>query len=112
MTKVQEVETQALLPISQAPYMPGVAYDEMVAANGEVRPHYRPLQARMSTLTSGELGDRQHARKGIEPGRDGDHAPDPGGLGARHHLIEFGREIREIQMAMAVDQHQAAGSTT
>ena len=59
MTKVQEIETQALLPISQAPYLPGVAYDEMVAANGEVRPHYRPLQARMSTLTSGELGDRQ-----------------------------------------------------
>ena len=59
MIKAQEPETQALLPISQAPYMPGLAYDEMVAANGEVRPHYRPLQARMSTLTSGELGDRQ-----------------------------------------------------
>ena len=57
--KVEEVETQTLLPISQAPYMPGVAYDEMVAGNGQVRPHYRPLQARMSTLTSRELGDRQ-----------------------------------------------------
>ena len=45
--------------MSQAPYMPGAAYDEMVGADGEVRPHYRALQSRMSTLTSGELGDRQ-----------------------------------------------------
>ena len=37
--------------------------------------------------------------------RDRNHTLDTGGAGARHHRIELIGKIREIEMAMAVDQH-------
>src|SRR5438105_5005464 len=36
---------------------------------------------------------------------DRDHALDAGGAGTCHHRIELFGKIREIEMAMAVDQH-------
>jgi uncharacterized circularly permuted ATP-grasp superfamily protein len=44
---------------SEAAYLPGEAFDEMYAPDGEVRPHYRLLQARMTTLGADELAERQ-----------------------------------------------------
>jgi uncharacterized circularly permuted ATP-grasp superfamily protein len=40
-------------------YKPGISYDEMFAADGEVRPHYAALHARMETLSGTELAHRQ-----------------------------------------------------
>ena len=40
-------------------YRPGIAYDEMFTAQGEVRPHYDVMYERMSTLGAEELEERQ-----------------------------------------------------
>ena len=43
---------------------------------------------------------------------DRDQARNPRGLGTGHDGVPLGLEVREIQMAVAIDQHQAdAGST-
>lgn len=47
------------LPMTEAAYLPGIAYDEMFTPDGEVRPHYDPLHGRMSTLGAEELAGRQ-----------------------------------------------------
>jgi hypothetical protein len=69
--KIQDLETPTL-PMTEAAYLPGIAYDEMFAPGGEVRSHYDPLHARMSTL--GPANWR--------------NASDPGALvpAAGHHL--------------------------
>ena len=41
-------------PLAQA-----TPYDEMIAAEGEVRPHYQALNQRISTLAASELAERQ-----------------------------------------------------
>ena len=41
------------------------------------------------------LGDREHLRVAAHAGRDRHHAADAGRLGARHHGVELGREVRE-----------------
>ena len=46
----------------------------------------------------------------VEPGADRQHRPDPGGARAGDHRIALGGEIREIEMAMAVDQHRESPS--
>ena len=46
-------------PASEAAYLLGDAFDEMYAPDGEVRGHYRLLQARMTTLGADELAERQ-----------------------------------------------------
>ena len=47
-------------PASQPPfYKPGLSYDEMFAADGEVRAHYVALHARMASLSGAELAHRQ-----------------------------------------------------
>ena len=51
------------------------------------------------------LGDRKQRAKPPHPRRDGDDAPDAGGRGARDDAVEVVGEIREIEMAVAVDQH-------
>ena len=51
------------------------------------------------------LGDRQHLGVARDPRRDGDQAADAGRARAGDHAVELGGEIREIEMAMAVDQH-------
>jgi uncharacterized circularly permuted ATP-grasp superfamily protein len=48
-----------VLPLTQAAYLPGVAYDEMFARGGAVREHYRLLQDRITSLGADELGERQ-----------------------------------------------------
>ena len=63
MAKIQEIETAPAAPASEPAYLPGVAYDEMYAPGGVVRPHYAPLQGRMSTLSPAELGERQRTQE-------------------------------------------------
>ena len=57
--KTQTLEGAPTLPMTEAAYLPGVAYDEMFTPQGEVRRHYDPLHARMSTLGAEELVGRQ-----------------------------------------------------
>ena len=56
---IQTLAEAPPLPMTEAAYLPGVAYDEMFTPDGEVRPHYHPLHARMSTLGADELAGRQ-----------------------------------------------------
>jgi uncharacterized circularly permuted ATP-grasp superfamily protein len=46
-------------PLTQAAYLPGRAYDEMIEPGGEVRVHYHLLQDRIASLGAEELADRQ-----------------------------------------------------
>src|SRR3984957_10137505 len=48
-----------VLPLTQAAYLPGRAYDEMIAPGGAVRPHYELLQDRIASLGAEERGERQ-----------------------------------------------------
>ncbi|MDB5441201.1 MAG: hypothetical protein JWM33_3628 [Caulobacteraceae bacterium] len=57
---IEDKEAPAPMPAS---YTPGRAYDEMFDRNGGVRPHYEPLQARMSTLSPEELAERQRTQE-------------------------------------------------
>lgn len=57
--KIQSLDEAPNLPMTGAAYLPGVAYDEMFAAGGDVRAHYAPLQSRMATLGASALADRQ-----------------------------------------------------
>jgi uncharacterized circularly permuted ATP-grasp superfamily protein len=50
---------EAVLPLTDAAYLPGRAYDEMIAPDGSVRPHYAVLQNRIASLSAEELGERQ-----------------------------------------------------
>ena len=52
------------------------------------------------------LRDREQRAEPPHPRRDRDDAPDAGGGGARHDAVEIVGEIREIEMAVAVDQHR------
>jgi uncharacterized circularly permuted ATP-grasp superfamily protein len=47
------------LPITQAAYIPGQAFDEMYEAAGEVRDHYSAVHTRLTTLSPEALADRQ-----------------------------------------------------
>jgi len=57
--KISNIDDAPILPMTEAAYLPGVAYDEMFAPDGSVREHYAELQTRMSTLGAQELADRQ-----------------------------------------------------
>jgi uncharacterized circularly permuted ATP-grasp superfamily protein len=57
--KIQDIDDTPTLPMTGAAYLPGVAYDEMIAHGGDVRAHYAALQSRISTLGASELADRQ-----------------------------------------------------
>jgi uncharacterized circularly permuted ATP-grasp superfamily protein len=59
VAKVQTIEQEEALPLTQAAYLPGLAYDEMFAPGGLTRPHYQLLQNRMQTLAAEELAERQ-----------------------------------------------------
>jgi len=48
-----------VLPLAQAAYLPGAAYDEMFDPAGSVREHYELLQHRMISLGAEELAERQ-----------------------------------------------------
>ena len=54
------------------------------------------------------LGDGAHLVELVEPRADRQHAGDAGGAGARQHAGLVGRELGEVEMAVAVDQHQLA----
>src|SRR6266702_115691 len=51
--------------------------------------------------------DRADPRKLVETGPDRQHRRDAGGAGPRDDRIALLGEIREIEMAMAVDQHHS-----
>ena len=53
------------------------------------------------------LGDRADLREMVEPGSDRQHRRDPGGARPGDDRRALRREIREVEMAMAVDQHRA-----
>src|SRR5579871_7044722 len=55
----KDARVEDVLPLTQAAYLPGRAYDEMIAPEGAVRPHYELLQDRIASLGAEELGDRQ-----------------------------------------------------
>jgi uncharacterized circularly permuted ATP-grasp superfamily protein len=55
----KDVSFDEVLPLTQAAYMPGRAYDEMIAPEGAVRGHYQVLQDRIASLGAEELGERQ-----------------------------------------------------
>jgi hypothetical protein len=44
----------------------------------------------------------------LNPGGYRDHPTDPCGAGAIHNGVALGGEIRKIEMAMRVDQHENA----
>src|ERR1700733_8092520 len=50
------------------------------------------------------FGDRAHTVELGDLGADGDHRADPGGAGPGDDRVALLGEIREIQMAMAVDE--------
>src|SRR5204863_8842866 len=62
VAKLQSVDAPSL-PLPDAAYLPGAAYDEMFAADGAVRAHYQPLSTRMSTLSTEEMADRQRTQE-------------------------------------------------
>jgi len=55
----KDARAEDVLPLTQAAYLPGRAYDEMIAPGGDVRPHYEVLQDRIASLGAEELGERQ-----------------------------------------------------
>src|SRR5271156_5845445 len=55
----RDATLEEVLPLTQAAYLPGRAYDEMIAPAGDVRPHYELLQDRITSLGAEELGERQ-----------------------------------------------------
>ena len=59
VAKIKDIDDTPTLPMTGAAYLPGAAYDEMIAQGGDVRAHYAALQSRISTLGAGELADRQ-----------------------------------------------------
>jgi uncharacterized circularly permuted ATP-grasp superfamily protein len=62
VAKLQSVDAPSL-PLPQAAYLPGAAYDEMFTAEGVVREHYGQLSERMTTLTAQEMAERQHTQE-------------------------------------------------
>ncbi len=59
MAKIKSVEDAPGLPLPEAAYMPGRAYDEMFLADGSVREHYEALNSRMQELSPADLAERQ-----------------------------------------------------
>ncbi|CAN5243470.1 circularly permuted type 2 ATP-grasp protein [soil metagenome] len=53
------VSENPTLPLPNAAYLPGAAYDEMFTHDGAVRAHYQQLNARMTTLSADEMAERQ-----------------------------------------------------
>src|SRR6266404_5133425 len=51
------------------------------------------------------LGDPKQRAELLHTRRDRDDAPNAGGLGARDDGVEILGEVREIEMAVAVDEH-------
>src|SRR5579883_3622895 len=49
--------------------------------------------------------DRAHFEELVEPRADRQHRADPGASGPCDDRVALGREVREIEMAVAVDQH-------
>jgi len=64
------VAVDALASLTEG-YDPGAFFDEMVAAPGVPRPHYRRLHEQLARMTRVELEDRQrHAEPDGLAGRD------------------------------------------
>jgi hypothetical protein len=51
------------------------------------------------------LCDRQQPAETPHSGRDGDDAPDPGGVRSRDDAVEIFGKVRKIEVAMAIDEH-------
>ena len=52
------------------------------------------------------LRDREQCIEPLHPRRDRDDTPDAGRLGPRDNAVEVVGKVREIEMAMAVDEHR------
>jgi hypothetical protein len=52
------------------------------------------------------LGNRAHAIERAEARPDREHCSHTGGARAADNGVEFGPEVREVQMAVAVNEHQ------
>ena len=59
VAKLQTIEEVPSLPLTQAAYLPGEAFDEMYAPDGTPRPHYRDMHKRLLTLSAEDLAERQ-----------------------------------------------------
>jgi hypothetical protein len=53
------------------------------------------------------LGEGAHCGEARQPRADRHHDADAGVARAREHVGTVGREVGEIEMAVAVDEHQA-----
>ena len=62
----------------------------------------RPNRAKHVVIGLSEPADRT---KSFRACRNGDHPPKPSGAGAFDHGIALGAEIREIEVAMTINQH-------
>jgi uncharacterized circularly permuted ATP-grasp superfamily protein len=62
-TEMSTADNTLGLPLPQAAYLPGPAYDEMFASDGTVRAHYNALNLRMQSLSATELGERQRIQE-------------------------------------------------
>ncbi len=59
MAKAQIIEEVPSLPLTQAAYLPGEAFDEMYAPDGAPRPHFEGMHRRLTTLSPQDLAERQ-----------------------------------------------------
>ena len=59
MARAQTIEEIPSLPLTQAAYLPGEAFDEMYAPDGTPRAHYRAMHKRLLTLSAEALSERQ-----------------------------------------------------
>jgi uncharacterized circularly permuted ATP-grasp superfamily protein len=59
LANVRSIKEAPGLPLPEAAYLPGKAYDEMFAVEGSVREHYLALHARMQQLSPADLAERQ-----------------------------------------------------
>jgi hypothetical protein len=78
------------------------------------------LLVRVMRMRADRAVDARKARRDVEQpvepahaGRDRDDADNAGGLGAPNDGVEVAGEVREVEVTVAVDQHQASsfGST-
>jgi len=59
VARTQTIEDVPTLPLTQAAYLPGEAFDEMYDADGTPRAHYKAMHQRLVTLSGDDLAERQ-----------------------------------------------------
>ncbi len=59
LAAAEPLDLAPALPMTDAAYLPGAAFDEMYAPGGDVRSHYSAVHTRLTTLSPEALADRQ-----------------------------------------------------